>query len=136
MVFVFTSHHSNISTFLWVTYLSTWSKTHIWFLLAYPPHYALIQSSALTPPLIKYHTNFGKKKRNLDPDAWRAKQMKPSKLFSHFLTFFFPCNDLHRHQRRHQAFLFFFLSFFFLQPPIPTTTIRPATTIELAQTQN
>ena len=36
-----------------------------------------------------------------------------------FLTFLFPYDDLHRHQRRHQAFLFFFLSFFF--PSTPNT---------------
>ena len=36
-----------------------------------------------------------------------------------FLTFLFPYDDLHRHQRRHQAFLFFFFLFFF--PSTPNT---------------
>ena len=60
-----------------------------------------------------------------------------------FLTFLFPYDDLHRHQRRHQAFLFFFLSFFlsfnpqYLQQWLNLHKHRTdAAMIELAQTMN
>ena len=50
-----------------------------------PPHFALIQSSALTPPLIKYHTSFSKgKKKKLGPRCVKNRVDEAQQTFSHF----------------------------------------------------
>ena len=69
--FLYSTLLTHIFYFLWDPCLSTWSETHTRFLLAYPPHFALIPTlQTLTPPLNTIPSAKKKKtKTNLDLDA-------------------------------------------------------------------